>query len=267
MKTPITYYGGKQQLAKKIISLIPSHEIYCEPFVGGGAVFFQKEPSKSEIINDINGELINFYEVVQRDFSLLAQEVIISLHSRKLHHHARVVNENPDMFDRIKRAWAVWVLANSSFGASWDAGWGYDAKGQTTRKLKNKREAFTEELAIRLQDVQIECYDALKILRTRDSEQTFFYCDPPYPDTDQGHYDGYSADDFEQLLKTLENIQGKFLLSSFRHQVLKAYTEKNGWYQIELKMNKPMSVQSGESKQKIEVLTANYPIDLGVVSK
>lgn len=162
----------KTAACKKIISLIPSHEIYCEPFVGGGAVFFQKEPSKSEIINDINGELINFYEVVQRDFSLLAQEVIISLHSRKLHHHARVVNENPDMFDRIKRAWAVWVLANSSFGASWDAGWGYDAKGQTTRKLKNKREAFTEELAIRLQDVQIECYDALKILRTQDTPHT-----------------------------------------------------------------------------------------------
>ena len=65
MKTPITYYGGKQQLAQKIISLIPEHEIYCEPFIGGGAVFFRKEPSESEIINDTNGELINFYEVLQ----------------------------------------------------------------------------------------------------------------------------------------------------------------------------------------------------------
>jgi hypothetical protein len=60
----------------------------------------------------------------------------------------------------------------------------------------------------------------------------------------------------------LEQIQGKFLLNSFRYPVLSEYTEKNGWYQIELKMNKPMVVKSGVSKQKIEVLTANYPITL-----
>jgi DNA adenine methylase len=262
MKTPIKYYGGKQQLAKKIISLIPQHEIYCEPFIGGGAVFFQKQPSKSEIINDINGELINFYEVIQKDFSLLSQQVSISLHCRELYRQARVVHENPEMFDRIKRAWAVWVIANSSFGANWKAGWGYDAAGQTTKTITNKRNSFTEELAIRLQNVQIESYDALKIISSRDRPETFFYCDPPYPDTDQGHYDGYSAEDFRCLLETLEHIQGKFLLSSFRHPVLTAFTVKNNWYQIELKMNKPMSVKSGISKQKIEVLTANYPIKL-----
>jgi len=200
--------------------------------------------------------------VIQKDFSLLAQQVSISLHSRELYRQARVVNDNPDMFDRIKRAWAVWVLANCSFGANWDAGWGYDPAGTTTQKIANKRDSFTEELAVRLQNVQIESYDALKIIRSRDRPETFFYCDPPYPDTDQGHYDGYSADDFRLLLDTLEQIQGKFLLSSFRHPFLSEYTEKNSWYQIELKMNKPMSVKSGVSKQKIEVLTANYPIKL-----
>ena len=260
MKTPLTYYGGKQQLAQKIISLMPDHEIYCEPFVGGGAVFFRKQPSKSEIINDTNQNLINFYEILQRDFSLLAQEIIISLHSRKMHHHAKVINDNPDMFNPIKRAWAVWVLSNSSFGANWEAGWGYDAGGTTTRKLKNKRDEFAEELSIRLQNVQIECYDAIKIIKSRDKPETFFYLDPPYPDTDQGHYDGYSKEDFERLLQTLEHIEGKFLLSSFRHPLLKEYSKKNGWYQIELKMTKPMSIQSGITKEKIEVLTANYEI-------
>lgn len=196
MKTPLTYYGGKQQLARKIVSLIPEHEIYCEPFIGGGAVFFAKEPSKSEVINDINGELINFYEVAKQNFSLLAQEISISLHSRKLYQNAKVINEHPDLFDRIKRAWAVWELSNSSFGANWGSGWGYDSKGQTSRKIANKRNSFTEEIAIRLQNVQIECYDALKIIKSRDSASTFFYCDPPYPDTDQGHYDGYSTEDF-----------------------------------------------------------------------
>jgi len=144
MKTPLSYYGGKQQLASKIVSLIPEHKIYCEPFIGGAAVFFRKAPSEVEIIN--------FYEVLQRDFSALQYEISISLHSRKLHQHARVVYENPDMFDRIKRTWAVWMLGNCSFDNNFIAGFGYDRTGAETRKLAHKRSTFTEEIAIRLQN-------------------------------------------------------------------------------------------------------------------
>jgi DNA adenine methylase len=104
MKTPLSYYRGKQHLASKILGLIPEHRIYCEPFIGGGAVFFAKGPSPVEIINDANGELVNFYEVLQHDFSALEKEITISLHSRKQHHQAQVIYENPEMFDRIKRA-------------------------------------------------------------------------------------------------------------------------------------------------------------------
>ena len=57
MKTPISYYGGKQSLAATILGLIPPHRLYCEPFVGGAAVFFAKEKSKVEVINDTNGEI------------------------------------------------------------------------------------------------------------------------------------------------------------------------------------------------------------------
>jgi DNA adenine methylase len=71
MKTPLTYYGGKQQLAKTILSLISEHRLYCEPFVGGGAVFFAKPPADVEVINDTNGEIVNFYAVLQRDFAAL----------------------------------------------------------------------------------------------------------------------------------------------------------------------------------------------------
>ena len=126
MKTPLSYYGGKQQLASKILGLIPEHRIYCEPFIGGAAVFFAKQPSPVEVINDTNGELINFYEVLQRDFSALEKEITISLHSRKQHRQARVIYENPEMFDRVKRAWAVWMLANASYGCMLDGGFGYD---------------------------------------------------------------------------------------------------------------------------------------------
>jgi hypothetical protein len=71
VKTPLTYYGGKQQLAATILKLIPAHKIYAEPFIGGAAIYFAKEPSPCEVINDTNGELINFYEVLKRDFSAL----------------------------------------------------------------------------------------------------------------------------------------------------------------------------------------------------
>lgn len=104
MKTPISYYGGKQNLISTIIPLFPAHSTYIEPFVGGGAVFWAKSKSKVEIINDTNRELINFYECVQNDFIALEQEVRISLHSRRLHKDADVVYNNPHLFTRTKRA-------------------------------------------------------------------------------------------------------------------------------------------------------------------
>ena len=106
--------------------MIPEHRIYCEPFCGGAAIFFAKEPSEVEVINDTNGEIVNFYEVLKRDFSALEREIGISLHSRQQHHQARVVYENPEMFDRVKRAWAVWMVANSSYGNMLDSAFGYD---------------------------------------------------------------------------------------------------------------------------------------------
>ncbi|MDR2784214.1 MAG: DNA adenine methylase [Treponema sp.] len=116
MKTPISYYGGKQQLATIILGLIPEHRLYCEPFLGGAAVFFAKKPSEVEVVNDTNGELINFYRVVRREFPALKKEIDLSLYSRKQHRHAEVVYNNPELFGRVKRAWAVWMLANASYG-------------------------------------------------------------------------------------------------------------------------------------------------------
>jgi DNA adenine methylase len=261
MKTPIKYYGGKQQLADQILRLIPPHKVYVEPFIGGAAIFFAKPASEIEIINDINNEIVNFYEVLQRDFPALQSMINISLHSRKMREHAWVVYKNPDVFDSVKRAWAFWILANMSFGSKLNGGYGYDVTGKTTQTFNGKKDMFTEQLAIRLQNVQIECYDALKIIRSRDTKETFFYCDPPYPDTDQGHYDGYSSADFRELLEALSKIEGRFLLSSYRHDCLAEYTEKYKWSQFEIHIAKPMTAHTGHTTQKIEVLTANYHID------
>ena len=261
MKAPLTYYGGKQQLAKTILGLIPEHRLYCEPFLGGAAIFFAKEPSKVEIVNDTNGELINFYEVLQRDYTALEKEVAISLHSRKLHTHAWVVYQTPELFDRVKRAWAIWMLANSSYSHILDGGFGYDkSTGGTTKSMANKRASFSEDYAIRLQNTQIECCDALKVIRSRDTADAFFYCDPPYVGTDCGHYDGYTQEDFDGLISLLETLQGKFLLSSFRNKNLKEAIKRNGWYSFEIRMQCSMTNRFESKRSKVEVLTANYPI-------
>lgn len=260
MKTPISYYGGKQKMVDLILPIIPVHKLYAEPFFGGGAIFFQKPPSAVEVVNDTNRELINFYQVVKNDFVSLEKQIRISLHSRSLHHDAQVVYNNPHMFDEIKRAAAVWTLAAQSFSSTLDGTWGYDiSKNTASKKIAFKRDSFTEEYAIRLQNVQIECTDALRIITSRDTKESFFYCDPPYFNSDCGHYDGYSQDDFEALLTRLSQIEGKFLLSSYPSPILAAYVKKHGWEQKSY-VSKVSVNKGGNGKEKTEVLTANYPI-------
>ena len=261
LKTPISYYGGKQKLCSTILKHIPPHTLYAEPFVGGAAVFFSKERSEIEVLNDTNRELINFYRIVQTDFVGLEKEISITLHSRDLYRKASVIYNNPDMFSEIKRAWAVWVLSSQTFSCILDGTWGYDkSKNTTTKKISNKREGFTIDMAIRLQNVQLEAADALYVIRSRDTEKTFFYCDPPYYNSDCGHYDGYSIEDFEALLKTLSGIKGKFLLSSYPSELLKKYVKANNWNMHSIEQNVSVNAKSGYLKRKVEVLTANYQI-------
>jgi len=261
-KTPISYYGGKQKLLSTILSKIPDHKLYCEPFLGGAAVFFGKNQSEVEVINDTNKELINFYRVCKEKFLDLQSLIRITLHSRKCHQDAKIIYANPHLFTDVQRAWSVWILSSQSFSAILDGSWGYDiAKRTTTKRINNKREQFTEDLALRLQDAQIECADAVYIINSRDSVDSFFYCDPPYFNSDCGHYDGYTVDDFENLLKTLSKVKGKFLLSSYPSELLKKYVRAKKWRQWSLETGVSVNNKGGGyQKRKIEVLTANYEI-------
>lgn len=262
LRTPITYYGGKQKLVSHIIPRIPVHNMYVEPFVGGAAVFFAKPPSLVECINDTNQELINFYKVMQNKYHELSSLVRITLHSRSQHDDAWVVYNKPHLFDEVRRAWAVWVLSSQSFCAKLDGSWGYD-KGDntTTKKITNKKEQFSDEMALRLQNVQVECADALYIIKSRDSEDTFFYCDPPYFNSDMGHYDGYSEQDFNNLLEALSQVKGKFMLSSYPSTVLKSHLKANKWHMWSIEQGVSVNAKSGYLKRKVEVITANYDLN------
>jgi len=260
MKPPLTYYGGKQKLSQKILSMIPKHRLYCEPFFGGGAVFFAKEPAPIEVVNDTNGELINFYKVVKTNFKKLDKEIKCTLHSKEEHQSAKIVMGYPQLFSEVKRAWAIWTLANQSFASMLDGTWRCDFKRNSTPvRLVNKRMNFVEEYAKRLENVQIECRDALNIIKIWDSKDTFFYCDPPYYNSDMGHYKGYTEQDFENLLEALSKIKGKFLLSSYPSELIEKYIKKYKWHTQKIE-GIPVSVALGKHKMKTEVLTGNYEI-------
>lgn len=224
-------------------------------------LFFGKQPSLIEVINDTNKELINFYRVCKNRFHDLSALVRVTLHSREEHDNAWIVYNKPQLFDEVRRAWAVWVLSTQSFSAMLDGSWGYDkTDNTTTTKITNKREQFTEYFALRLQKAQIECADAIYIIQSRDTAETLFYCDPPYYNSNCGHYDGYTIEYFEKLLQNLAEIKGKFMLSSYPSEILKKYVKANGWSQFDVEQNVSVNAKSGYQKRKIEVITANFKL-------
>lgn len=255
MKTPITYYGGKQTLVKHLLSLIPAHELYCEPFFGGGALFFAKPPSEVEVINDVNGEVVIFFKVVQTKFKELEKEIKSTLHSRQLWKKARVIYENPEMFSDVKRAWAFWTLANQGFAGLLNS-WSFGKDDSKEDSVARKRENFSKIYADRLKKVQIECNDAVRVIQLRDFNKAFFYCDPPYINTHQGHYKGYTEADYQRLLDALVKIKGKFLLSSYPNAILKKYIKKYKWNLRSV--TKKVAVTKHTDKVKTEVMVFNY---------
>lgn len=255
MKTPITYYGGKQTLLKHILPLIPPHRLYCEPFFGGGAVFFAKPKSEVEVINDINGEVINFYKVIKSKFPELQKEIQSTLHSRELYKKAMEIYNNPKSHSDVKRAWALWTATNQGFSGMIGS-WGFGKTNSKEKALANKREAFIKEYEERLKMAQIENNNAIKVIARCNEKDAFIYCDPPYIGSDQGHYSGYTESQYKELLDALSKLKGKFLLSSYPSKILTQYINKNGW-KVK-KIVKHVAVTKHTDKMKTEVLVFNY---------
>lgn len=259
LKRPLSYYGGKQLMLGKILPLIPKHKIYIEPFTGGAAVFFAKEKSEKEIINDLNGSLVAFYRVLKNDFSILRKLIIETPVSRKVHRESAFILKNAEHFNEIKVAWAVWMQCNMGFASQMLSGYGFAKTAQLEKKIVNKKLRFNKTLKQRLDYVDIECLDAIKLIKLRDNEDAFIYCDPPYFNSNCGHYTGYSEKDFTDLLDVLSSVKAKFLLSSYDSDLLQKYVKSNAWHQQ--KIVKKLAVTKHTSREKTEVLTANYLIN------
>jgi len=260
-KTPISYYGGKINMISIILPLIPKHTIYTEAFFGGGAIFFAKEKAEAETINDINNMVVNFYEVVQTDFDNLKAKIEATLFSRATYSVAWSIYRMPHLFNKLQQAWAFYIATNMGFSCKIGS-WGYDKYAKRVRAFWNKKLMFDESISHRLEKVQIESNDACTVITSRDSADAFHYVDPPYFNSNMGHYSDYTKADYVRLLDTLSNIKGKFLLSSYPSDILDEYIEKNKWHTKTV--TKILSASKGiagtKRKTKVEVLTANYPI-------
>lgn len=254
MKPPISYYGGKQNMLVHLLPLIPKHETYVEPFFGGGALFFAKPPAPLEVINDTDELLINFYRQMVLNFDALNLEIKATMHSRASHFKAGQIIKGRIESTDLERAWAVYVSINQGFSNGQDKGWGYERQANRDGAIKwsNRRESF-DQYKPRLKQVQIDCQDALKVIRLYDSETTLFYCDPPYYNSDCGHYKDYTEADYQQLIDLLLTIKGKFILSSYPNRVINALE----WiHRDDIPMHRAVNAAKGATK--IETIITNY---------
>ena len=125
--------------------------------------------------------------------------------------------KEPQSHSDLELAWAYYVNIQQSFSNVLNGGWARTRKTpvQNQGAVWANQTARLEELFYRFQKVTISCTDALTVIQQRDSETAFFYCDPPYPNAMQGHYEGYSTKDFQDLIDLLATIKGKFILSNY----------------------------------------------------
>lgn len=207
---PLSYIGGKRTLAKQIIALFPKHTTYCEVFAGGAQVLFHKEPSQVEVLNDLDGEIVNFFRVCQQHHEELVRYLRFVVVSRKWHELLR--STNPATLTDIQRAARHLYLLKNSY-ASLVLRLSYKCHVVQPPSFNPERiPELIEETHKRLARVQIECLPYEKLLQHFDRPQTLFYLDPPYYGRKLYRYN-LEHDDFVKMAERLAQLTGKFLLS------------------------------------------------------
>jgi DNA adenine methylase len=207
---PIAYIGGKNRVANKIIALFPKHTTYVEAFAGGAQVFFHKEPSDVEVLNDLDGEIVNFFRVCQSHHEEFVRYLKYCLVSRKL--FALFKAQNPDTLTDIQRAARFLYLQKNAFGGLILTQNYHYCIAQTPNFKPGNLPELTEKTYRRLEKVQIECLPYEEILKRYDRPETFFYLDPPYWDRKLYKFN-FTEEDFVKLEERLRKIKGKFILS------------------------------------------------------
>lgn len=262
MRSPIKWHGGKYFLAPEIVARIPPHKLYVEPFFGSGAVLFAKQPG-AEIINDLDGDLVNFWRVLadETSFSEFARRMQCTPFSRQEWDDAAATLAEGSPVDRAVK---LFVHVRQSFSAMRNT-W---VSGLSIRPRRNMHENASAWLSAvdglaeaheRLRGVVVECAPALRLVETLDQPEVFFYLDPPYlPDTREcpGVYACEMTErDHRELLTTIRSCSSKILLSGYPSKLYD--TALASWNREEFVVEKRGS-KSALKTIATEVLWRNY---------
>jgi len=218
IKPILKYPGAKWNLAPWIISHFPAHAHYVEPFFGSGAVFFNKQPAKHEVINDLSGDVVNLFRVIREDGERLAALIEMTPWAREEYELSYAPCDDP--MERARRFVVRGCMANSSQLNS-RSGWRhivgaelYESLSKTWRKFP----ARILEISHRLQAAEVEHLPAIRVIEKHALFDTLIYADPPYPlSTRSGkmYQHEMTVADHLPLLDALDAHPGPVVLSGY----------------------------------------------------
>lgn len=221
MKSVLKYPGAKNRLVDWILEYVPEHKVYLEPYAGSLAVLLNKERSHIETVNDLDGDVTNFFRVLRDNGEELKRRIELTPYSR-----IEYINAYKGHCDDIERARLFAVKCWMGFGCGNLYQNGFKS-GQQTHS-PNPAKAWAELPQIldmateRLKGVQIECLPAVELISRYNTEDVFIYADPPYlHGTRKNYLYRYEMSDLEheELLETLLKHPGKVLLSGYDNEM------------------------------------------------
>jgi DNA adenine methylase len=207
---PLCYIGGKRAIAKQIIAVFPEHTTYAEPFAGGAQVFFRKAPSKVEVLNDLDQDIVTFYRVCQLHAEELIRYMRFTVSSRAW--FDLLMETDPETLTDVQRAARFLYLSKNTYaGLVRRRNFNMNViqpPGFNPERLPD----LLEETHKRLARVEIENLPYEDVVRRYDRPTTLFYLDPPYYARRLYHHNLEHAD-FVKMGEILQDIEGKFVLS------------------------------------------------------
>lgn len=269
MRGPFPYYGGKFYIAKKIVALFPPHRVYVEPYGGSAAVLLTKPPSPIEVYNDLNEDVVNFFQVLRERRDELLALLHLTPYARA--EFVRCLKVEGDPLERARRVYVRQRMGFSAIQRLTPGNWRYSKSSTAGGEAKTTHEFYKgiehlKAVAERFKRVQIECLPALDVIERYDGEDTLFYLDPPYPkeSRDASSGDVYalemSNDEHVELAETLRSIKGKALVSGYSCPLCDELYA--GWDRIEFPaVAWSRRKVSGELRTKrTEVVWANFSL-------
>lgn len=252
MKGPLSYIGGKNRIADQIIEVFLEHTTYVEAFAGGAQVLFRKEPSQVEVLNDLDGEVVNFFRVCQSHHEEFLRYLRFILVSRRT--FAQLKSTNPESLTDIQRAARYFYLLKNSFAALVRNPNYHHSVTQPPNFNITKIPELIEAAHKRLARVQIESLPYQDILQRYDRPTTLFYLDPPYFGRKLYRFN-FSDNDFEELEHRLRTLRGMFVLSLNDVPEVRKLFSKFRFQEIALHYTS----QRKAGKRFRELLITNFP--------